>query len=320
MQKGSLQLVLCAALALTAAGAAQAQPAWPTQRVTLVNPLQPGGAIDLVARAIAPHLEQRWKQPVIVENRPGGGMMVAANYVAKSPPDGHILVLTGDMRGPRLFMKVEFAESDLKPAVELVRGGWLAVINAGIPAKTLAEFIAYAKTRPGALNYGTIANTTFDLDYIDFAQKAGIQMTAVPYQGTPAAATAVATNELQFFFGVPATVAPHIASGRMTVLAATTPQRLQQHPNVPTVRELGIDYDGGYNFGLYAQGGTPDGIIARIAADAGAVVKIPEVAARFREMGFESSGLAGLAWAAEQDRKNRIYTDIARRIGLKPPQ
>ena len=312
--------ITCLAALAAAAGAAWGQAAWPTQRVTLVNPLQPGGAIDIVGRAVAQQLEQKWNQPVIVESRPGGGMMIAAGYVAKSAPDGHTMVLAGDLSASRLFMKVDFPDSDLKPAVQLVKGGWLAVASASIPVKSLAEFVAYAKARPKALNFGTIPNTTFDLDYAEFEQKAGIEMTGVPYQGTVPAATALSRNEIQFMFGVPITVAPHIQSGRVVILAATTGQRMQQFPNVPTIRELGIDYEGGYDIGLYAQGRTPDAIIARIAADAGAAVKVPEVAARFRDLGFESSGLPGPAWAEEKERKLRTYTELARKAGIKPPQ
>jgi tripartite-type tricarboxylate transporter receptor subunit TctC len=298
--------------------AAQAQQAWPTQRVTLVSPLPAGGAVDIVARNITPYLEQKWKQSVIIEYRPGAGMMLAAGTVARATPDGYTLLLSGNINPGRLFMKVDFAESDLKPVVQLVRGAYLVATNTEVPAKTLAEFIAYAKAHPGTINYGTIPNTYFDLDYIDFAQKAGIQMTGIPYQGTVLAATALSRNELQFFFGVPTTLAPLLNAGKLTILAATSQQRMQQHPNVPTIRELGIDFDTGYDFGFYAPGRTPDALVAQIGADAAAAVKQPAVVAKFLELGFESSGQQAAAWGADNDRHMRIYTDIAKRTGVKP--
>jgi tripartite-type tricarboxylate transporter receptor subunit TctC len=308
----------CVLSALFASAAAEAQ-SFPTQRVTIVVPLPPGGAMDVVARSVGQLLEQKWKQPVVVDNRPGGALTVGINAVARAAPDGYTLLMMGNgLKPTKLFTKVEFGDNDLRPVVELVSGGYFLAVSSEVPAKTLAEFIAYAKARPRAVNYGTLPNTTFDLDFAHFAQRTGIQWTGVPYQGTPAAATALSRNEVQVNFGVPALMNPLVSQGKAAILAATTANRMSQAPNVPTVRELGVDFVADYSFGLWAPGRTPDAIVARIEADGAEAAKNPEVAKKFSAFGFESTGRPGAVWGREMDEQLKVYSELAQKAGIKP--
>jgi tripartite-type tricarboxylate transporter receptor subunit TctC len=308
-----------AAVAWAAYLPVQAQ-GFPTQRVTLVVPLQPGGAIDVLTRTISPLLEEKWKQPVVVENRPGGNLMIGTSHVAKAPPNGYTLLLNGNaFATTQLFVKsMDYSADDLTPVIEMVRGANFVVINSEIPAKTLQEFIAYAKTRPRALNYGTVAQTTFDLDYANFSQKAGVEMTGVAYTGTPIMVSALARNEIQFLIMVPALAAPMISAGKITLLASTGPQRLQQHPNVPTVRELGVDFETTYSIGMLAPARTPEAVVSQIGRDVGEALKAPAVGARAKDFGFEVTALPGPDWNALLKREVATYTAIAQRVGITP--
>lgn len=302
--------------ALFAAASVQAQQ-FPAQRVTLIVPLPPGGAMDVVARSVGALLEQKWKQPVVVDNRPGGALTVGMTAVARAAPDGYTLLIMGNLKPTWIFTKLDFAESDLKPVVELVNGGYFLSVNADLPAKSLNEFIAYAKSKPKAVNYATIPNTSFDLDFAHFAQKTGIEWVGVPYAGTPAAATALSRNEIQVNFGVPALINPLVSQGKVRILAATTANRMAQAPGVPTVRELGIDFVSDYSIGIWAPGRTSDAVVAKIAADAGEAARTPAIAQKFSAFGFESTGKAGAIWGKEMDDQHKVYTGLAQKLGIK---
>ena len=159
------------------------------------------------------------------------------------------------------------------------------------------------------------SNTPSELEVIAFAQKAGIHLTAVGYPSTSQWETALMRNDIQFLF-VP--YAPFMNDSRVTMLAATSPQRMGRLPNVPTIRESGFDYDGGTDIGLYVPARTPDAVVARIGADAAAVLKMPDIAAKLRQLGFEVSGLLGPGWDKEKETKVRVFTELASQHGVKP--
>ena len=308
---------LLAGLLMSLPAGAQSFPGRP---VTIIVPFGAGGPVDVVTRAVAAPLEERWKQPVIVDIRPGAGGMIGMTALLRTAPDGQTLMASGDgVVTTKIFIKDAAVEpTDFRAVAQLVWAPRLVVIPAAVPAKTLAEFIAYARANPGRLNFGTIANTSFDLEYALFMEKAGIQMTGIPYNGSAPASVALLRNEVQFLFGIASSVGPQIADGKLVALAVTSADRYEPYRNLPTIRETGIDYDATTNFGLWAPAKTPDEVVTRISADVSAVLKTPAVATRIRAMGYEPAGITGQHWAEQINRQARDYAEMARRKGIKP--
>jgi tripartite-type tricarboxylate transporter receptor subunit TctC len=307
-----------------AAAAAASAPAWgqgyPSRPVTVINPFGAGGPIETVVRAVAPQLEQRWKQTIVVDTRPGAGGMIGAAATAKAAPDGYTLMVTGD--GPytaHIFSKnVTVDPADLRPVAQLVWAPRLVVLHPSVPAKNVKDFVAYAKANPKKLNYGTIANTSFELEYGLFMERAGVQMTGVPYNGSGPASVALLRGDVQFLFGIASAVGAQIKDGRLVAIAVTSAQRYAPYADLPTLREAGIAYDATTNFGFWAPAKTPDEIIARIATDVAAALQTPEAAARIRQLGYEPATISGPQWAEQMRSQARDYEAMAKQLGVTP--
>jgi tripartite-type tricarboxylate transporter receptor subunit TctC len=309
-------------LALFALASAQAAAVFPDQRVTIVVPYSPGGPTDLLPRLVAPELQARWGQPVLVENRTGAAGLIGTEVVAKAKPDGHTLVAQGPILTTwKLFVKdLPFDPlADLKPIALFGSISYVVVTNPQVPAKTLPEFIALAKAKPKAMNYATIPNSGFDLDYVRLQRLTGTQMVPVAFPGAAPSALAVMRNDVQLYMGTAVTMLGPIAEGKLTALGVTGRTRLETFPNVPTVRETGLDFTAESWTGILAPGKTPDDVIARIASDFNAALKVPAVAARLKEFGLvPPSATTPQQYAEVMQSDARIYGEVARAIGLKP--
>jgi len=292
---------------------------FPTRTVTIVVPFPPGGPTDPVARLIATGLEQMWKQPVVIENRAGASGLIGARTVATSRPDGHTLLFTGQLSSTKVLFK-EGAEvvDALQPVINAVWTPMVMVTNPSVPAKTVREFVDYAKTKPKQLNVGTIANTGFDLDVQLFLQKSGIDLALVPYNGATPATLAAIRNELSLWFIAPVVAQQHVTAGTLIPLAVTGATRYSGMPNVPTVKEGGVDFTAGFGLGLFAPAKTPDEVVNQIARDVATVMKTETVAARIKQFGFETPLTGPKAWAAELDNEAKAYGALAAKLGVKP--
>jgi tripartite-type tricarboxylate transporter receptor subunit TctC len=310
-------MMLLAALAVPQAGA----QSFPKGPVTIIVPYTAGGPIDGILRLMQPSLEKKWGQSVVIDSRPGGGTMIGNAVVARAAPDGQTLLANGNgaITG-RIFLKeVPYEASDLRPVMELMWAGRVIQSSAALPAKTLKDFIAYAKANPKKLNYGTIPATSFELDYNVVLDKMGVQMTGTPYPGTAAIRLALIRNDIQFSMEpIGEAVAQQAAAGALNVLAVTTAQRHPTFPNTPTLKELGIDYEFTASVGMWAPAKTPDAIIARIYQDVSAVMATPEVVAVYRKFGWEPSALTSREYADKEAGELKLYSDAAQRAGLKP--
>jgi tripartite-type tricarboxylate transporter receptor subunit TctC len=306
-------VTLCAPLVVSA-------QAWPPGRVMLILPQTAGGPSDVVARLVAPLLSQTWSQPVVVDNRPGGGTLIGGSVVAKSPPDGSMLLVNGNGAWTgRIFVKdPPFEAADLRPVQQLVWSPRVMVVNPSVPARNLKDFIAYARAHPGTLRYGMQPATSFELDYVVFMQKTGIDMAGVPYASVAPATLAVLKNEVQFMFVTPGSVAAQVADGKLAALAVTSLQRFHVLPDVPTARESGIDYEFTTSFGLWAPSRTPDTVVDRIAADARTAVAAPAVAGKLRDIGYEPSEMSTAQYVTQMQAEVKGYVDAAAKIGVKP--
>jgi tripartite-type tricarboxylate transporter receptor subunit TctC len=313
---------LFAAALLAAASCAAMAQNYPVQRVTLIVPYGPGGPIDVMARLVGNELERAWKQPVVVDNRPGASGLIGLQYVAAAPPDGYTLVVTSDITTPKLLLKdaTNFdGLASLRPIINIIYTPYVLVTNPSVPAKTLAELVTYAKARPNQLHIATVINLQYDLDVHLFMQMAGIDLAPVPYNGGAAGNQAVLRDEVQAYFASPGLVAGYVADGKLNALAVTGPNRYGVYPNVPTMREaIGINFVAGFGGGLFAPAKTPDAVVNKIAADVTAAVKTEAVSTKIKQLGFETPLTGPAAWTQEIAAQAKAYSDLAQKLGIKP--
>jgi tripartite-type tricarboxylate transporter receptor subunit TctC len=270
-------------LAMLAAGGAAAQPAYPSKPVKIVVGYPPGVPVDTVARVIAARLTEMLKQPVFVENKPGAGSSIGAELVAKSPPDGHTLYLSSSANAvnPSLYKLPFDFNNDLAPISLVAEVPGILAVHPSAPG-SVAELIAAAKAKPGALTYGSSGVGTATHLYGElFALQTGIKLTHVPYKGSSQTLTDLLSGQIAMMFTPAGTVVPHIRSGKLRALAIIGRQRMAVVPDAPTFNELGIPgLEAAFWFGLNATGGTPAPILQRLNKDVVELLASPEVKAQ----------------------------------------
>ncbi len=310
-----IAVVACAVLA-----PAQAQT-WPSKPVRIVVPFPPGGTTDIVARSIGVELQRMWQHAVVIENRPGAGGNIGADVVAKAAPDGYTLLM-GTV-GTHAINKALFDQSGAKMPFDPVKDFVpitlaagvpnVMVINPKLPVNTVAEFIAYAKARPGQLNMASSGNgTSIHLSGELFKTVTGVYMVHFPYRGSAPAVTDLIAGNMNVMFDNLPSALPHIKSGRLKALAVTSRTRSPALPNVPTIEEAaGLKgFDASSWFGLFAPAGTPRTIIDKIQADVAKALALPEVRERFLAQGADPGGNTPDQFAAfiraETDKWTRV--------------
>jgi tripartite-type tricarboxylate transporter receptor subunit TctC len=285
----SRRAALLAGLALAAPSLARAQ-VFAQRPVRIVVPFAPGGASDVTARIVATHLTARLDRQVIVENKPGAATVIGASEVARSPADGHTLLLA-----PPPFVITQFAYPnlpydpvrDFRPVALLVTSPIVLVVPAASPAADLAALVAAAKARPGGLSYGSpgegsLPHVAFEL----LKLRAGLDVTHVPYRGGGPAVVDAVAGRLDALLASPLEVAGHVQSGRLRVLAVASAQREASLPGVPTFAEGGVpNFVVTGWFGLVAPSAVPDPLVARLNAEIGAVLAQADVRTRIAELG-----------------------------------
>jgi len=276
---------------LFAAGTACAQ-GFPSKPVKIVVPFPPGGSTDIAARLVAPRLAELWKQPVVVENKPGAAANIGADFVAKSPPDGHtqLLATTALAASAAIFDKLTYDPvKDLAPVVFVAAIPNLLMVHSSVPATTPQGFVAYAKANPGKLNFASPgASTGQRLAFELFKQMAGIDVVHVAYKGGAPAGQALLAGEVQAMIMNVVEAQPHVKGGRLRAIAATTIKRAPGFPDVPTLAEtVAPGLDASVWQGLLVAGGTPPEAIARVRADWTAVLAQPEIRERLVGLGMD---------------------------------
>jgi tripartite-type tricarboxylate transporter receptor subunit TctC len=255
-------------------------PQWPTRVVRMIVPYPAGGGVDVLARALAQRLQERWGQPVTVDNRPGANTVIGTE-LAVNANDGHTLLLTTDATftiNPHLYSKLPYdIERDFTPITRLVSFSQLLVASAALPANTLPELVALARSKPGQLSYASYGpGSQPQLATETLKQKAGIFILHIPYRGIPQAVMAVVSGEVPLTWaGIPSS-RPHIQAGRIKALAYGGARRTPAFPNVPTVGELGYpEIDANVWVGLFAPAAMGPALAGRIHADVTAVLTEP---------------------------------------------
>jgi tripartite-type tricarboxylate transporter receptor subunit TctC len=310
-----IAVVACAVLA-----PAQAQT-WPSKPVRIVVPFPPGGTTDIVARSIGVELQRMWQHAVVIENRPGAGGNIGADVVAKAAPDGYTLLM-GTV-GTHAINKALFDQSGAKMPFDPVKDFVPITLAAGVPnvmvinpklsVNTVAEFIAYAKARPGQLNMASSGNgTSIHLSGELFKTVTGVYMVHFPYRGSAPAVTDLIAGNMNVMFDNLPSALPHIKSGRLKALAVTSRTRSPALPNVPTIEEAaGLKgFDASSWFGLFAPAGTPRTIVDKIQTDVAKALALPEVRERFLAQGADPGGSTPDQFAAfiraETDKWTRV--------------
>ena len=287
---GLLLAGLCAGGSLPAW--AQAYPAKP---VHLIVPFPAGGATDILSRALSTELGRKLGQPVVVENKPGAGGTIGALAAAKAAPDGYTLLLTTSSThsisaalNPRLPYH---AETDFTPVVYVASSPQLLVVPNSSPAKTLREFIDYARKNPGRLNYASSGNGTIsNLSTEVFKQQSGTFLVHIPYRGTGLAMPDLISGKVDLLIDSLISGMPHVRDGRVRALAVTSPKRTSLAPELPTVAEVLPGYESVNWFGIYGPRGLPAEIVARVNQAANAALSSAEVKDRFARLGAEPVG------------------------------
>ncbi len=296
-----------AALALALTTSAGAQD-FPTKPIRIVSPFTPGTGADLLARTMAPFLEERLKQPVIVENRPGAGGQIGNAYVARSTPDGYTLLIGSQTIGMQKYLIKNLGfdpDKDLTPVYKLVALKIVLATNVEVPAKTLGEFANYAKQNPGKVFYGGLGPTgVVDMSLEMVNRDFGMGITPVQYQGPPQYVTALLRNEVQLTWGSMGVIKQHVEANKLRILAAVSHERLADMPSLPTLRESG--YKGFVPvtwLGIFAPAGTPKPVLDRLGREFAAVLQDPQVRAKLND----SLGLMPLQSSPESFSKE--YTE-----------
>ena len=315
-------LLACCCIPL---GTAHAQT-WPAKPLKLVVPYAAGGATDQLARAVAENLGRALAQPVVVENKPGGNTIVGAEMVAKAAPDGYTLFMGSSASlavNPLLYTKLPYdTKADFAGISMLAASPLVMVVNPMVPAKTVKEFIALAKSQPGKFNFSSAGNgNPLHLAGELFKTEAGIDMVHIPYNGSAPALAALLGNQVQVMFDVVLTAAPHIKAGKLQALGITGRRRLDILPGVPTVMEAGVPgYEAGIWFAMVVPKATPAAIVTRLNAEVTKLLKQDDMKTRFDGLALELTPSSTEEVSAFSAREQTKWSRLVKEKGIRLEQ
>ncbi len=322
MNRRHLVAAAAAAVALLAGGPSLAQSGFPDKPVTVVVPFPPGGGADVLARLISAAMARDLGQPIVVENRPGAGGNVGAQAVARASPDGYTLfyavgsILTAN---PHLYAKPPFDPfKDFAAIGETVTGGMVLVARPQMPFDSLDGFLAYAKANPGKLSYASYGNGSFPQLNMEWLKaKTGTDLIHVPYKGAAPAMNDLLGNQVDVMFDLSSTAVPQIRAGKLKALAVNTPHRLSVLPDVPTLGEKFAGFDGSGWQGLFAPGGTPEPIIAKLSASLQKALADPTVRQRIGEYSLEPGAGKPAPLAVKLREEHARWREVMRNANIK---
>ena len=317
-------LLLGTVLSCLSAAAMSQTPgaAWPTRAVHITVANTPGSSPDVLARYLAPRLGEAWRQPVVVDNRAGAAGILAADALAKSPPDGYALLVGADgpiTILPNLQANLSYdARRDLVPVVSLGEIDFVLVAHPKTGFRTLDDFIKAARARPGRYNYASAGNGSpqqFGMEQLK--QKAGIYVTHIPYRGGPQGLADVVAGQVDVMFIAIGPALPQIRSGRLVALAATGARRHALLPEVPVVAETYEGFRAGTWFGLFAPAGTPQPVVDAIASEAARLVQTPAARADLAAQGIAATGYPQRQFAQLVAAEYEKVAQLVKSAGIK---
>jgi tripartite-type tricarboxylate transporter receptor subunit TctC len=310
-------------LALIALASVAGAQGFPSRVVTIVSPYQAGGTSDIIARALAKALTDRWGQSVIVENRPGANGGIGVTAVAHAAADGHTMLAVASSAltlNPVVYKSLSYdVGRDLAPVTRTGTVANVLVVNPSVPARTVAELIALAKAKPGALTYasqgiGSNGHVTGEL----FRQRAGIDIVHVPYKGSAPAVQDLIGGQVQIMFDNLPSVLPQIKAGLLRAIAVTTAVRSAALPDVPTIAESGLPgFDTSAWFALLLPKGVPEAVRGEVERSVVAVLQTPQVREPLRAAGIEVAADGSAALAKRIDAETQVWRDVVGKAGIK---
>ena len=321
MKRTALRAWLLVCLSSHAYAQSPAGGPYPSRVVRMVTAFVPGSSTgDVVARAVAKRLSDSWGQPVVVDPRPGAGMVIATDLVAKAPPDGYTLLMVSASFSvnPSLHSKLPFDSiRDLTPITLTSFIPYLLVVHPSMPVRTFQELVVFAKARPGALNYGA-AGTQNQLALELLKLRTGINMVHVAYRGASLVITDLVGGQIHLALGTTLAVLPHVNSGRLRGLAVTSARRVSAVPDLLTIAESGVPgFDVSAWNGVFVPAGVPAPILAKLNADITAAVKAPELRARLTAEGGDVVGNSSEEFARFIRDDIAIWAKVVKAAGLR---
>jgi tripartite-type tricarboxylate transporter receptor subunit TctC len=311
-----------AAVGMLAAGLALAD-SYPEKPVKVIVAYTPGGGADIVARIMSQKLSEKLGQQFIIINTPGASGAIGTANAARADADGYTLFVgqTAEMSIlPNIARNLRYDPiKDFVPISQVTSYPYVIAVNPNVPAKTLQEFVAYAKAHPGELNYGTPGvGSSAHLAVELFQRAAGVQFTHIPYRGSGPAAQAAIAGTLQFVFGDAASATPFAESGQLRALAVTGAKRSPKLPDVPTVAEAGVkNYEVAAWHGFFAPVGTAPAIVDRLSREIGIILQDPVLRKRFEQDGIEPIGSTPADFAAYLKAEIDRWGVVAKEAGIK---
>jgi tripartite-type tricarboxylate transporter receptor subunit TctC len=318
-----LRIVLSVAIgAVVLTAEAQAQ-SWPNRPVRIVVPSPPAGGTDIVARVMAEHFSKAFKQQFFVENRPGAGNMIGIESVARAANDGYTFLMTASTLSLNsvLYKKISYDPiKDFAPITLAAKAPNVLIVNPSVPAKTLPEFIALAKSQPGKLTYGTPGIGTSPHMCMElFKSMAGVDLQHIPYRGTVPALTDVMSGQIHGMFSTALSAKPQIEAGKVRAFGVSTATRSGSMPDIPSIAEAGIPgYEAVQWYGFLAPAGTPAAIITQIHAESMKALNSAEMKEKLANDGAEPSPTTPEAFAAHIRNELDKWRKVAKAAGIEP--
>jgi tripartite-type tricarboxylate transporter receptor subunit TctC len=313
---------LAFAVALCAASGALSAQEYPVKPIRWIIPYPTGGTSDFLARLIGQKLTDAWKQPILVDNRSGANGNIGTDAAAKAPADGYTMLLVASTftMNPSVYPNLPFdSEKDFAAVTTILWQPYLLSVHPSLPVKSVKELIALARSRPGAIDYGSggVGNATH-IAGERFASMANVKLNHVPYRGVGPSITALLQGEVQVLYASSVAVQPYIKSGRMRVLAVTGDKRIAQMPEVPTVSEAGLPgYVEGNWQAVLVPSKTPRPIINRLNQELVRIIKTPEIAAQIRQVGAEVIANSPDDTGALIRADLKKYADVIKKLDIK---
>jgi len=314
-------IIMTAALATTCSAAAQNYPVRPI-RIVVVS--TPGGSVDTMARTVGPKLAERWGQQVLVDNRPGAGGTIAAELVAKAPPDGYTLIMgTVASFATNVSLRKSLPYDpvlDFAPISLVATQNLMLLIHPSVPAKSVKELVALAKRQPGTLSFASAGNGTGGhLSGELFKLLAGIDMLHVPYKGVAPALVDVVSGQVSMTFASIISAMPQVKNNRLRPLAVTGAQRSRAAKELPTMIEAGVQgYESATWYGLLAPAGTPADIVTKLNAEVVAILKSPEMFDRLSKEGADPVGNSPAEFARHIQAEIEKWRKVIKAAGIRP--
>ena len=316
---------LAAVVVLAAAALPALAQSWPAKSVRIVVPYPPGGPVDISARLLGPKLQEAFGQPFLIENKPGAGGNIGADFVAKSAPDGYTIgmgAIATHAINPALMANVPYDPvRDFRHLALVVQVPNVLVVNNDLPAKSVAELTALARAQPGKLDFASgSTGSTGHLAGELFKQMTGTYMVHIPYKGAPPAVADLLAGRVHLMFDNLASALPNVRAGKLRALAVTTLKRSSALPDVPTLDESGLKgFDMTTWWGLMGPAKMPADVAQRLAAEILKAMDAPDVREKLRAMGMEGSTVrTPEQFTAFVDSERRLYARLVKQSGAKP--